>query len=241
MHWRYYLPGTSAVQRRDSRAMPSRVEAALRDIRTQAPDLLVISGDLLDYPMEALDDPEMQALGEQDLRMMRGLLDQAGGPYVVIYGNHDHPGLVRQVFGGQPCDEVCAGYRLICFCDAEDSEHVPHRLGGEQQRFWAALSDATSPPQVHVQHYLVWPVRNEGYPHTYAGAEELHEAIVGSGLVRLVLSGHYHRGIPPFREGDTYFATVPAFAEAPYPYWLYDFDEHHFTWQERRMAGPGLS
>ena len=234
MHWRYHLPGTSVIVKRESRWMAQRMEQALGQLREEAPDLVVVTGDLLDYPSNALDDPEVQALGEQDLLLLRGLLDDTGLPYAVVYGNHDQPELARRVFGRQPCDMICAGYRAICFYDDDDSEHVPHRTGEARERFWATLGDASSPPQVHVQHYLAWPINNQNYPYSYPDADALQEAIVGSGLVRLVLSGHYHKGIPPFQQGQTWFAAAPALAEAPHAYWLYTFDEHAFTWQERR-------
>ncbi len=89
MHWRYHLPGTSVIVKRESRWMAQRMEQALGQLREEAPDLVVVTGDLLDYPSNALDDPEVQALGEQDLLLLRGLLDDTGLPYAVVYGNHD--------------------------------------------------------------------------------------------------------------------------------------------------------
>jgi Icc protein len=216
--------------------MPAVMGQALEQLAQQAPDLIVVTGDLLDYPSDALSDPEMLALGEQDLLMLRGMLDDTGLPYVVVYGNHDHAGSVRRVFGRQPCDLVCAGYRVICFHDDDDREHVPHRVGEERERFVAALSDASSLPQIHVQHYLPWPTGDLGYPYCYPDAEAMQEAIVGSGLVRLVLCGHYHEGMPPFQQGQTWFAAAPALAEAPHAYWLYTFDQDTFVWQERKEA-----
>ncbi|HEY65770.1 MAG TPA: hypothetical protein G4O02_14490 [Caldilineae bacterium] len=233
LHLRHHLPGTSVLPQRLSRAVPGLLEQAVRRIREEQPDLLVVTGDLLDYPLDALDDPEMQARGERDLHLIADILRTAGCPCIVVYGNHDHPELVRRVFAPLPTDRVLNDYRLLCFHDEEAADHFPERRGRELQRFIQALSDAESPPQIHIQHYLVWPERNEGYPHTYREAEELYDHIVKSGLVRLVLSGHYHRGILPFREGDTYFAIVPAFAESPHPYWIYQLDASDFHWHER--------
>jgi hypothetical protein len=106
---------------------------------------------------------------------------------------------------------------------------VPHRQGRERERFEQVLADPTSPPQIHLQHYLIWPPYRDGYPYAYADAEVLAEEIVGQrlgvGNVRLVLSGHYHEGVPPLRRGDTWFAAAPAFCEHPYSFWVYDLLE----------------
>ncbi|NOZ29765.1 MAG: hypothetical protein GXP39_17190 [Chloroflexi bacterium] len=235
LHLRHHLPGTSDLPQRRCRAVPELFAQAVRRMREERPDLLIVTGDLLDYPLDALDDPEMQARGERDLHLIAGLLDQVGCPYVVVYGNHDHPDLVRRVFDPLCADHVFGGYRLLCFHDKEAADHFPERRERERDRFIRALCDADSPSQIHIQHYLVWPERNEGYPHTYRDAEELHDQIVKSGLVRLVLSGHYHPGIPPFQEGPTYFSVVPAFAEAPHPYRVYDLDESGFRWHEQTI------
>ncbi len=235
LHLRHHLPGTAAIPRRLSRQMPELLAKAVQRIQEEHPDLVVITGDLLDYPLEALDDPETQAQGERDLRLIAAILQELSCPYCVIPGNHDHPALVRKVFHDLSEDQVLAGHRVICFYDHEDEEHFPQRLGPEREKFLRAVTDADSPPQVHVQHYVVWPIRNESYPHTYREAPFLREAIVASGKVRLVLSGHYHPGIPPFQEGPTWFATVPAFCESPHPYWIYSLRPEGFHYTEHRI------
>jgi hypothetical protein len=115
---------------------------------------------------------------------------------------------------------------VLVFDDDQDADYVPHRRGESRERFVAALADADSLPQIHIQHYVVWPdIVEHNYPYTYADGDAMVEAIVGSGLVRLVLSGHYHAGIEPKQIGQTWFVTVPAFCESPYPVWFYDLDE----------------
>lgn len=216
--------------------MPQLLERAMLRIRGEAPDLLVVSGDLLDFPFEAIDSPAMLELAEQDLRLMADILVESGSPYVIVQGNHDVPRLVRRVFGRIPVDQVIAGYRVLCFNDHQAGDLYPERLGRERERFLAALSDPISPPQIHVQHYLIWPRRNASYPYTYREAGFLLDAIAKSGLVRLVLSGHYHAGVPLTRIGDTFFATVPAFAEAPHPYWIYDLQDRQVSFQPRQLG-----
>ncbi len=222
LHLRHHLPGTSSLPTRLSRAMPERFATALARIRDLSPDLLVISGDLLDYPLDALDDPATQAQGRQDLALIAELLDGFPCPLAFVHGNHDHPALIDEVFGHIPNDQTVAGYRILTFRDDEGENHVPVRVGNEQKRFRAALADHASPPQIHVQHYVVWPERNAEYPHTYGAGAAMREAIIAAGHVRLVLSGHYHTGVPLFCDKGVWFATVRGFTEAPHPFNVYE-------------------
>lgn len=221
-HLRHHVPGTASIDARRSREMPALLPLALRHLAGLAPDLLVISGDLLDYPLDALDDPAMQDAGRRDLELIAGYLADFPAPLALVHGNHDHPTLIDQVFGHVPADQTLGGYRILAFRDDEGADHVPVRVGESRQRFLAALADTASPPQVHIQHYIVWPEHNEEYPHTYGAGAAMRDAILAAGNVRLVLSGHYHTGVPLFCDKGVYFATVRAFTEAPHPYAVYD-------------------
>ena len=222
LHLRHHLPGTASVAARLSRAMPERFAAALNAIQAASPDLLVISGDLIDYPMDKLDDPSTQAQGRKDLVIIANMIQALPFPIALVHGNHDHPALIDEVFGHLPNDQTVNGYRVLTFRDDEDANHVPIRVGHERARFQAALADPTSLPQIHVQHYVVWPERNEEYPHTYGAGAQMRQEIINSGNVCLVLSGHYHIGVPPFQDNGVWFATVRGFTEAPHPYNIYD-------------------
>jgi predicted MPP superfamily phosphohydrolase len=204
--------------------MPEHFAAALRQIHAQEPDLLVISGDLIDYPLDALHDPTTQEQGRKDLELIDLMLAELPFPMALVHGNHDHPALFDQIFGHLPTDQIVNGFRILSFGDDEGDNHVPARVGQEQARFQAALDDATSLPQIHIQHYLVWPERNEEYPHTYGVGAQMRDAIIASGKVCLVLSGHYHIGVPLFLDKGVWFATVRAFAEAPHPFNIYDIE-----------------
>ena len=138
LHLRHHLPGTASLAVRLSRLMPERFAQALERIRALSPDILVISGDLLDYPMDALDDPVTQQQGRQDLELIAELLDTLPLPVALVHGNHDHPALIDQVFGHLPNDQIVNGYRVLTFRDDEGENHVPVRTGQEQARFLAA-------------------------------------------------------------------------------------------------------
>jgi DNA repair exonuclease SbcCD nuclease subunit len=230
LHLRHHLPGSAEIAARRSREMPERFAAAINEISREAVDMLIITGDLLDYPLDAMHDPITLAQGEADLRLIAQILEQIDVPIALVHGNHDHPELVQRVFGHLPVDQEVAGHRVLCFFDNEGADHVPLRQGEDQQRFLAALADERSLPQIHVQHYIVWPELNDEYPHTYGQGAEMRDQIVESGRVRLVLSGHYHKGVPLFQQGQTYFTAVRAFTEEPHPYVIYQIAGDGMGW-----------
>lgn len=224
-HFRQQVGLETQNENQRSGQLLRQMEEATAKVRALSPDLLVVSGDLVDYPLDALDDPTTQAQGEADLRLVRDLLQQADCPLAVVYGNHDHPALYARVFDDQAQDFTCGDYRVLTFYDAEDADHVPHRTGQARKRFQAALTDSPNTPQIHVQHYLLWPQLQEDYPYNYPDHAELRAAMTESGRVRLSLSGHYHKGFVPSLVNGIYFAGVPAFCEAPHPLWVYDLDQ----------------
>ncbi len=232
LHYRGALLGRPAIERRKGRNVLSLLETLTPRLQAVHPDILVCTGDLLDYPLDRLDDDATREQGLLDVAAVRDTLAQVGCPVIAIPGNHDHPTLTWQQLGDGPRCRDQGGLRYVVFDDREDADHVPHRLGAERERFERVLGDAESTPQVHIQHFLVWPERNEAYPHTYADGATLADRIVKSGVVRLVLSGHLHTGVEPERLGDTWFATAPAFCEAPHPVWIYDLNERLLTWQQ---------
>ncbi len=217
--------------------MPDYFAQALQQIRALAPDLLVVSGDLVDYPLDRLNDLATQVQGRHDLALVEALLHDFPAPVAVVPGNHDDLLAFSDFFGKDgeaqhpeyPSDQMVKGYRVLTFHDAEGPGNVPRRIGNQATRFNAALADTTTAPQIHIQHYLVWPERNAEYPHTYGEGAAMRDAITASGNVKLVLSGHYHTGVPPFNEKGTWFATVPAFAEPPHPFWLYELEGNQLT------------
>lgn len=229
LHLRSALPGTSSVSRRLSRRVPGLLAEAVRRIGDAAPDLVVVTGDLVDHPLYDLRERRLAAAGERDLALVRDLFAPLRCPVVPLFGNHDQPALFRRVFGPQPVDFDVKGWRILVFNDEEVDCHVPQRMGQERERFLAALRDGDPRPQVHLQHYLIAPDRSDGYPHNYGEAESLEQALVGDGRVRLALSGHYHRGEALLRRGGAHFAVAPAFAEPPHPYRVFELSDAGIT------------
>ena len=235
LHLRRHLPGTARITTRLSRRMPDLFGEAVRRIASENPDLVVVSGDLLDYPVYAARDPQRRALATQDLRLIRDALQTLDCPYVVLHGNHDLEELVADVFPDTENDFILGGFRILTFADNELDGHWPQRLTTERERFLAATGDPASLAQIHVQHYLIHPDRTQGYPHNYREAESLRERIAASGRVRLVLSGHCHGGIEPIEDRGTTYAVAPAFCEPPHRYWMYDIHDQGITHSERAL------
>ena len=231
-HLRHHLPGTSTISRRLSRHMPDLISQAVDRIRRESPDLVVVTGDLVDHPFYGMHDAKLIALGEKDLRLVRGCFATLTSPVAWLYGNHDHPESFHRVYGDLPDDFHVAGHRVLLFFDDEVEGNFPQRMGTQRERFLSALSDDDPRPQIHLQHYLVSPERTGGYPHAYREAGSLKAALLADSRVRLVLSGHYHKGDSLFREGHVHFANAPAFGEPPHPFRIYTIDQGGVTQTE---------
>ncbi|MDE3000790.1 MAG: HAD-IIIA family hydrolase [Gemmatimonadota bacterium] len=231
-HLRHHLPGTSIISRRLSRHMPDLISKAVDRIRGESPDLVVVTGDLADHPFYGMHDPELIALGKRDLRLVRERFAPLTCPVAWLYGNHDHPESFRRVYGDLPDDFHVAGHRVLLFFDDEVEGNFPRRMGAQRERFLAAMNDNDPSPQIHLQHYLVAPERKGGYPYAYREAGSLKTALLADSRVRLVLSGHYHKGDSLFREGHVHFANAPAFGEPPHPFRVYVIEQDSVTQTE---------
>lgn len=231
LHLRQNTPGTAAINRRRSRQMADHFAQALAIIKTQDVDLLVLTGDLLDAPTWLwestygfeTDDPShwLDAI-EADYQLIKKILDESGLRYMVLPGNHDHPELFWRVFDPSQNILELAGHRVIRFCDREADNHQPRRFTTERMRFNAMLADESSPPQIHLQHYVIHPAFHQGYPHTYLEGEELTRRMCASNKVRLSLSGHYHPGTDLLLLDKTTFTTCPGFCDPPHAWRTYD-------------------
>lgn len=235
-HLRHHLPGSSALTDRKSRQMPDLIARAVAHMCAEAPDLVAVTGDLVDYPLDQMDDAEAIALGEKDLHLVRDLFAPLSCPVAFLYGNHDHPASFHRVFGDQPDDFGVGNHRVILFFDDEGESHVPQRQGAQRTRFHQVLSDADPRPQIHLQHYLIAPERNEGYPHTYADGQALKTALLHDPRPKLALSGHYHKGEPVFSENHVHFAVARAFCEPPHPYRFYTIGKNAVTQTECALS-----
>ncbi|MBT3601936.1 MAG: hypothetical protein HN521_02615, partial [Candidatus Latescibacteria bacterium] len=72
-HLRHHLPGDSAIEQRKSRQMPNKIALAVKHIQTLSPDLIAVTGDLVDYPLDQMDVSETVAQGKKDLQLIQEL------------------------------------------------------------------------------------------------------------------------------------------------------------------------
>jgi hypothetical protein len=235
-HTRHHTFGHPTILRRRSREMPVLLERATAEISDHNPDVLVVTGDLVDTPFYGMTDPDCLEQARKDLRLVREIIDPIDCPVLYLFGNHDHPAIFRDVFPDQTPDVTIDGYRFVSFYDEEVTDNFPERVGEQRERFDRVLADADTTPQVHLQHYMVWPENNKGYPHSYREALDLKARTVASGKVLLSLSGHFHGGVDAFEEGGTWFTTSRAFCESPHPFRIYDLEGNHVEQTENTLG-----
>jgi 3',5'-cyclic AMP phosphodiesterase CpdA len=221
LHLRHHLPADATRDRVDPRLLDG-LAGVLPRLGSMGVDALVMTGDLIDMP-EPLGDEQVEPLG-RDYRLLGELLATADVPTIVLPGNHDRPATLWDALGRGADVIDLAGHRLVRFCDEEDPSQVPHRVGPDRERFDQVLADAASPPQVHLQHYVIAPALEAAYPYNYADAQTLRQRINAAGHVRLSLSGHYHPGSEVIEDQNASFAIGPAMSEPPFPWRLYDIE-----------------
>ena len=105
-------------------------------------------------------------------------------------------------------------------------------LGPERARFYSVLADDDPRPQIHLQHYMIFPEHSGGYPFNYGDAAALKTALLADSRRKLVLSGHYHEGEDLMVEGHVCFATARAFREPPHPFRVYEITDADITQAE---------
>lgn len=228
-HWRNSIPGTSPLALRRSREF--WIQKALQSAAHEEAEILIFTGDILDVPAFLTDGvshgfqaPEdvagwLQAIRD-DYLAVRGLLDAAGMPYRILPGNHDHEAIFAEVFHDQEEEFYLGGYRWVTFTDWEQEANTPRRLDRSRRLFDRVLTDGNPAPQIHLQHYPLQPSSRTDYPFTYAEAEWMRKSIAASGRVRLVLSGHDHKGSPLRDDCGTIYSVVSALSDAPHQWQL---------------------
>jgi histidinol-phosphate phosphatase family protein len=234
LHLRRNLPGLPVSFRRRGRDVPEVLPRALALAKESGADLVALTGDLVDVPPVIVSGDDYYDVPRQrwldaavaDYGLLKEMLDASGIRYTVLPGNHDHEPSFWQVFAREPrWFDLAQGYRVVRFFDREAELHVPRRLGRERELLEAMLTDPTSLPQIHLQHYVITPQLEGDWPYNYLEAKHLRGQLVGSGKVRLALSGHYHPGADLLCEDGTYFSTGPAFTLAPFRMSLYRIEQ----------------
>lgn len=185
-------PGKLAYRRVDTANALSRCIETLNRL-TPAPDLVVISGDLVDTPTE------------QEYRHLRDLLLQLRLPFVAIPGNHDSRDLMRRAFPDRDYVFPSGALNQRIELDALDllllDSSVPGEPHGELDRptfEWleSRLSASTQRPALLFLHH---PPFLTGIGHmdrqNLRNAADLASLVSRHPRVQLVASGHVHRTV----------------------------------------------
>ena len=238
MHLRWHQPGTASNPMRMSRHMPAALDRLARCIKDLTPDVLVMTGDILDMPEEVIaggtpDDrshEEWVADATLDFQLVWDWFKSVAVPFVVVPGNHDPVDAFAQIFGDPPQPRDIAGIRFFCVWDELADDRQPQRTGARKDMFEDALTNSEhNCPQVHLQHYMIDPPTfAKGRRYEYKGAQDMKRDVERSGRVRAILSGHYHPGSLVKSDGVIH-SLPPAFCEEPYAFRIYDIADEGTT------------
>lgn len=171
------------------------------------PDLVALAGDLMENGC-APDAAERYAA-------LRQILDGLDAPWIAVPGNHDAPADAFYRYFPRPAERTDAGgARVVCFNDPPAPYFCAERLPADLARSEAAGEGAAG-PVIALQHVPLFPRGATPCPYNYENAEAALESARRGGI-SLILSGHYHKGLPLTRTGGLALACAPALCEAPF-------------------------
>ena len=209
LHLRNALPGSASPDTTlRSRDVPELLARALDAMKRNHVEFVAVTGDVVDVPLYVVEPtffnyydfrvedflPEVEA----DYRRVRDILRDAGIPYMILPGNHDHEPTFWKVFEKDAhVDDRFKGFRFVRFADREWAFFVPQRVDRERLLMERTLAGSDARVQVHLQHFVIEPPIEHWYPHNYLEREHLSRTLSANGNVRLALSGHAHWEIDP--------------------------------------------
>ncbi|MEN8255534.1 MAG: HAD-IIIA family hydrolase [Verrucomicrobiota bacterium] len=240
LHIRLHTPGLAPNSPARFHEAYGTFLQALEKIKNEGVDRIVLTGDIVDVPGCVLNPTDyytdlsplfLPAIGK-DYQAVRDALEGTGIPYSIIPGNHDHYPSFLAVFP-EPLEHIDqGGFRFVGYHDREWGGNVPHRYDRERKRMVAELSASGSPPQIHLQHFIPFPLIEGDYPFNYHDADNIAAHYAGSGKVVLSLSGHYHPGTGLVEKDGVIYATGKGFCEEPFPFRIYNIDENGVSMEE---------
>lgn len=231
LHYRGAVPGTSPIAKRECRRVLGLLETCLADLSRRGVDLLICTGDLVD-------DPEHPAAPE-DLAALRKVIEATGLPSILLPGNHDPaPEAFYRVFDRPTAVIQADGGQIVSFCDdvVEEGSLASTRADSALAQMRSSLGQPSPGWTLALQHYLIYPDRNEGYPHNYANAAAIRAIMEASPRALVSVSGHFHPGCEATRHNGVTYLCGGAFCEAPHPYYVIEIETAGASVQAFRLG-----
>lgn len=162
--------------------------------------------------------------GEKDWEELSAHIKLIEAPLILIPGNHDCRHEYFYSFFGKPeiITEI-SGIRFVCNIDEERPGYNAWR-SPENIAKLAEAREAWKAPIVSLQHVPVFPLGKLECPYNYINAEEI-VAAEEAASVTLSLSGHYHNGFGPLKNGKTTYFCAPAICQDPFPLIIIDLEK----------------
>jgi len=219
LHFRQAVPGTSKCPERDSRRMAKVLERCLSGLRNEGVDLIICAGDLVDAP----DHPK----AEKDLRIIRDMVEDTSISTIIIPGNHDPvPDAFYRIFTKPNKTMQIEDCEFITFFEdvCQKDEAYSIRTDSSVKNMHVLLSKDSSKIKYTflIQHYLIYPDHNKGYPYNYQNASAIREVMEKSARKLFSISGHYHHGFPVTSFNGIGYFCGKAICENPFPYYILD-------------------
>ncbi len=225
----HYSSGAAIGKRRGDLADILLLRAVHRLNRYLRPDAVVLLGDLVN------DGKGPRAEGE--LRSLRRHLDRLDAPVIVLPGNHDPaPDDFYRTMPRPDFAADCGGIRFLSFLDAERPGYNAERSAADLARLKAEANRAPG-PLVCLQHVPLLPPDGHDCPYHYTNADAAIAACREAG-VTLVVSGHYHRGVPLLERDGIRYLAAPALCEAPFRFLMVEIEGDAVRVEEHTLAMP---
>jgi len=233
-HLRGAVPGTSSVEQRKSRWMGEAIRRSLEFFIENKTDLLVVPGDIVD--------DGSHSAAEEDLNTINSMVREAGIPAIVVAGNHDPaPDKFYRIFSRPDKISRTGNCEFITFSEdaCKEGELACERRSPEidEMRRMLSKNPAGVEHTIIVQHYLIFPECNEGYPHNYANDAAIREIMEGSPRRIFSISGHFHPGVPAARHNGVAYFCAGALCESPFPRYILDTGGEEITVKEETLGG----
>ena len=207
----YSMTRNTACPMRDGEKACVLLEAALTQLCSIAPDVLLVGGDLVNDPND---------VGLLDT--LATILEKSPCPYIAIPGNHDPmPEVFYKHIPKVPEFLDISGIRILPFPEDAQTDGYNARRSEDSLKRQERLSKGDL-PCVSFQHVPLFPPGTINSLYHYDNSDEIY-ARCGDKMA-LTISGHFHFGCMPLYNASESAVIAPALCEKNYPFVLLELD-----------------